>query len=74
MAEKHYRSMLKAVSWRITGTIDTILISWLITRKITMAMSIGGIEVVTKMTLYYIHERLWNRSRLGRVKEDDYQI
>lgn len=52
-------SVLKAVSWRIIGTIDTIVISYFLTGKLTLAISIGGIEVITKMTLYYLHERAW---------------
>lgn len=74
MVDKQYRSVIKAVSWRITGTLDTILVSWLITRKLTLALSIGGMEVFTKIMLYYFHERAWNRTNLGRAKEAEYQI
>jgi len=74
MAEKHYRSVVKAISWRVSGTIDTILIAWLITGEITMAVSIGGVEVFTKLILYYSHERIWNKIPLGRGKVADYQI
>lgn len=59
-SEKHIRSIVKAVSWRIVGTIDTMVIAWLITGELTMAVSIGAIEVITKMVLYYGHERVWN--------------
>lgn len=52
-------SVLKTISWRIIGTLDTMLISFLITGKLDIALSIGGIEVVSKMVLYYIHERTW---------------
>jgi len=58
--EHPIRSFTKALSWRILGTADTMLISWFITGEITMAISIGSIEVVTKMILYYGHERFWN--------------
>ena len=76
MADKRYRSFIKALSWRITGTIDTMIISWLITRQLTIALSIGGIEVFSKMILYYFHERLWDRSQFGREKgkAPEYQI
>lgn len=74
MAEKHYRSVAKAISWRVSGTIDTIFISWLITGEIAMAVSIGGVEVITKLILYYSHERVWNKISLGRGKGTDYQI
>ena len=59
-SEQPVRSFAKALSWRILGTADTVVISWLITGKISMAISIGSIEVITKMILYYGHERLWN--------------
>lgn len=72
--EKHYRSLIKAISWRITGTLDTILVSWLITRKFSVALSIGGVEVFTKILLYYFHERVWNRLSFGRKKQPEYQI
>ncbi|HEX5400554.1 MAG TPA: DUF2061 domain-containing protein [Verrucomicrobiae bacterium] len=66
--DKSYRSLIKAVSWRMTGTIDTIVISFLITGKATWAFYIGGIELFTKITLYYVHERVWNHIRFGRVE------
>ena len=74
MQEKAYRSVVKTISWRTVGTLDTIMISYFITGNLTMAASIGSIEVVTKMLLYYFHERAWNRISLGRIKEPDYQI
>lgn len=69
MHEKSYRSILKALSWRLTGTLDTIIISFLISGRITIALSIGFVELFTKLTLYYLHERVWNRIPLGRVRE-----
>jgi uncharacterized membrane protein len=73
MKEKHWRSVAKAVSWRVTGTVDTIVISWIITGHIKVALSIGFVEVFTKMFLYYFHERVWNRIKVGRAVSD-YQI
>ena len=52
-------SLLKTLSWRIIGTLDTMLISYMLTGKLDIAVSIGGIEVVSKMILYYLHERAW---------------
>ncbi len=76
--EEHYRSVLKAISWRVTGTLDTMLISYLVTGNLAAAASIGFLEVFTKMALYYGHERIWSRLKFGRkVKEippPDYQI
>lgn len=51
--------MLKTITWRIVGTIDTIIISWIISGNIKIGMAIGGIEVISKMILYFIHERIW---------------
>ena len=74
MAEKPYRSVVKTVSWRAVGTLDTIIISYFITGNLAMAASIGSIELVTKMILYYFHERAWNKIPFGKIKEPDYQI
>jgi uncharacterized membrane protein len=57
--EGHGRSFMKAVSWRTVGTIDTFIISFFVTGKIGLAGSIASIEVVTKILIYYFHERLW---------------
>lgn len=65
MKEKRARTILKTVSWRVTGTLDTFLISYLITGKIALALSISGVEVFTKMVLYYFHERTWNKVKYG---------
>jgi uncharacterized membrane protein len=70
MADKHYRSLVKAVSWRITGSIDTMIISFLITGKLKWALTISGVELFTKIGLYYVHERLWDKVPLGRIQED----
>jgi uncharacterized membrane protein len=75
MADKHYRSLVKAVSWRVTGTFDTVLISYLITGRIRLALSIGFVELFTKVSLYYMHERLWNKISFGRKPvPGDYEI
>jgi len=64
--DKASRSIVKAISWRVIGTLDTIVISWIITGEVTMALSIGLIEVVTKMLLYFFHERIWNLIKWGK--------
>jgi uncharacterized membrane protein len=69
MADKHYRSLIKGVSWRITGSIDTLIISFFITRKLSWALSIMSVEFFTKVALYYFHERVWEKLSFGRVKE-----
>jgi uncharacterized membrane protein len=75
VADNHYRSLIKAFSWRMTGTLDTILISFLITGRIRWALSIGFVELFTKVALYYLHERIWNRLSFGRKPTaGDYEI
>ncbi len=64
--EKVKRSLVKTISWRIIGTLDTVLISWLITGTLALAFSIGLIELVTKMVLYFFHERAWNNIKWGK--------
>ena len=59
-SERPIRSIVKAISWRAVGTVDTIVISWFVTGELTMALSIGSIEVITKILLYNRHERVWN--------------
>ena len=59
------RHLIKTFSWRIFGTIDTILISIIITGNINSALKIGLLETITKMLLYYIHEKLWYRTKFG---------
>ncbi|OGW81967.1 MAG: hypothetical protein A3G33_04255 [Omnitrophica bacterium RIFCSPLOWO2_12_FULL_44_17] len=73
--ERKRRSILKAISWRTTGTIDTIIVSWIISGKFNTAISIGCVELFTKIFLYYFHERIWNKIRFGQVvKDGEYSI
>lgn len=65
-SDSNLRSLLKTISWRVVGTIDTMIISYLITGNTTMAMSIGSVEVVSKMVLYFLHERAWSTVKLKR--------
>lgn len=55
----HGRHIAKALSWRVVGTIDTMLLGWLISGSLAVGAAIGGMEVVTKTFLYYAHERVW---------------
>ena len=68
MADKHYRSLIKGVSWRITGSIDTLIISFFITGKLKLALGIMSVEFFTKVALYYLHERVWEKLSFGRIK------
>ena len=64
--EKIQRSLVKSISWRVIGTVDTVLISWWLTGALTLALSIGGIELISKMILYFFHERAWNKIKWGK--------
>lgn len=64
--EHHYRSILKAVSWRFFGTTDTFIIALIITHRFMFGLSIGITEFFTKITLYYLHERVWSLIKRGR--------
>lgn len=75
MIEHKKRSIVKAISWRATGTIDTMLISFIVTGSPLAAVSIGAFELITKTALYYFHERVWNKIDYGRGKlQPEYQI
>ena len=60
------RHIAKTLSWRVIGTIDTMILSALITGSWGVGLAIGGIEVISKMVLYYFHERAWYKfSKFG---------
>ena len=64
------RHLAKTISWRIIGTLDTIILSGIITGSLTLGLAIGGVEVVTKMILYFLHERAWYKfSKFGVDKK-----
>ncbi len=55
----HTIHVFKTITWRILGTLDTILLSWYISGSLQLGLQLGGVEILTKMLLYYIHERIW---------------
>jgi uncharacterized membrane protein len=71
LGKSYKRHIAKAITWRVVGTLDTILLSWLISGNPYTGMKIGLAEVVTKMLLYYLHERLWFKVRAGITKNGD---
>jgi len=64
--EAHSRSFVKAVSWRMLGSIDTFIISYFVTGKLVFAASIASVETFTKIALFYFHEQAWARVPWGR--------
>ncbi len=68
MPDSRKRHLLKTVSWRMVGTIDTMILAWIITGSPTTGMKIGLAEILTKMLLYYLHERAWYKIDYGLTK------
>mgnify|MGYP000442254831 FL=1 len=65
-SEKPLRSVIKALSWRVVGTLDTLIVSYVLTGKIALATSIASIDFITKLLLYFFHERIWNKIKWGK--------
>ncbi len=65
-SEKPVRSIAKALSWRIVGTLDTLVVSYFVTGKIFLAASIASVDFLTKLVLYFFHERIWNKIKWGK--------
>ncbi|APG66253.1 hypothetical protein LPB136_13095 [Tenacibaculum todarodis] len=66
VSEKPLRSVAKAFSWRLIGTIDTLVVSYVLTGQIKLAASIASIDFITKLVLYFFHERIWNKIKWGK--------
>jgi len=73
MKESHTRSIIKAFSWRIFATLTTMVISFLITHEISFAIYIGLFEFVSKIILFYFHERIWAVISFGMKKNIEVQ-
>lgn len=65
-SEKPMRSFLKAISWRVVGTLDTLIVSYFLTGQIGLATSIASVDFLTKLILYFFHERIWNKIKWGK--------
>ena len=72
--ESHIRSIAKAISWRAGGTVVTICVVFVITGKVDMAAKIGLLDTAVKIGAFYVHERLWNYLKFGKIKPPEYQI
>jgi hypothetical protein len=64
--ENARRSLVKAVSWRIVGTVDTFVLTFIVTGKLVWAASVSALELCTKVLLFWLHERIWNKIKWGR--------
>ena len=72
--ESHYRSIVKAITWRAGGTIVTFGVAWILTGSIGFSAKMGLLDTMVKIGVFYFHERLWNRLNFGRSKPPEYQI
>ena len=61
MKVSYKRHLVKTITWRIIGTIDTIILGWVITGNFKLGLAIGSFEVLTKMVFYFTHERVWDK-------------
>lgn len=64
--ESRIRTIVKTLSWRLTATVSTIIIVFILTKNFKLAASIGGIEVFVKLLIYYVHERVWGKINIGK--------
>ncbi|WP_435135566.1 DUF2061 domain-containing protein [Formosa sp. A9] len=65
MAESNKRHILKTITWRVVGTIDTMILAWVISGDPMVGLKVGFTEVITKMLLYYFHEKIWYKINFG---------
>ncbi|MBN1521127.1 MAG: DUF2061 domain-containing protein [Candidatus Aureabacteria bacterium] len=67
MIESHARSVSKAVSYRLMGTFATMLIVFIFTRKVVLSLGVGFFELLAKIGCFYLHERIWEKIRWGKI-------
>ncbi len=72
--ETHARSIIKAVSYRLMGSMVTFAVVLVATRKIDLAAGIGVLDTILKIGAFYFHERLWHKINFGKIKPPDYEI
>lgn len=66
MSDTTRRSLIKTISWRITGSTATFVISYVISKNLSIAGTIAIIQLTANTILYYVHERVWNKIRWGQ--------
>lgn len=65
-----WRSLVKSISYRFWGSLDTTILSYFVTGDIMFSFLLSGTEVFTKIALYYLHERVWSKFKWGRVFDE----
>jgi len=68
MRESHTRSWVKSISWRVIAFLVTFVAVYAITKKATLSLEVAVIANGVKIILYYLHERVWDRTHWGRTK------
>jgi uncharacterized membrane protein len=68
MNETASRSLVKTVSYRILGSSITFIISFMFTGEVIISAGISATEFLLKPTMYWLHERVWNRISWGKNK------
>ena len=72
--ETRRRSLAKALSWRLFATLITMSVAYLLTGELGFAVEIGALDTLVKIAVYFLHERIWQRIRYGKIDTPDYQI
>ena len=72
--ESNSRSLAKAASYRVIGSLSTALIFYILTGNFALSLGAGALDTVVKLAIYFIHERIWNHIGYGRPKQPDYEI
>ena len=72
--ETHSRSIIKAISYRVLGSLSTALIFYVLTKEVKLSLSAGALDVVVKIGVYFVHERIWAHINFGRGKAPEYEI
>ncbi len=72
--DSHKRSIAKTFSWRLVALVITGTVTWILTRELALAVSIGLYDTLVKLGAYYMHERMWIRISFGRTELPEYEI
>ncbi len=74
MLESNARSLAKAISYRVLGSAATALVVFIFSGNVPLSAGVGGLDMVVKIVLYFVHERIWNHIPYGRPKPPEYEI
>ena len=72
--DSHFRTIMKAFSWRFIATLVTFTVAWVVTKELTFAAEIGIADTLIKLGAYYFHERVWIGVNFGKKKLPEHQI